>query len=95
LLYNCSAMSTSSSSGASAAPKAKGRAKVRIQSPAMLALKMPQEAVAKNLKDLRSGMRKDLCLMSSVCAYVIFLSTRLSDSIVSTAVSCLPTFGLP
>ena len=95
LLYNCSAMSTSSSSGASAAPKAKGKAKGRNQSPAMLALKMQKEAVAKNLKDLRSGMRKDLCLMSSVCAYVIFLTTILSDSIVNTAVSCLRTFGLP
>ena len=95
MLYNCSAMSTSSSSGASAAPKAKGKAKGRNQSPAMLALKMQKEAVAKNLKDLRSGMRKDPCLMSSVCAYMIFLSTILSDSIVNTAVSCLRTSVLP
>ena len=91
-------MSTSSSSGASAAPKAKGKAKGRNQSPAMLALKMQKEAVAKNLKDLRSGMRKDSCLMSSVCvcvcAYMIFLSKILSDSIVNAIVPCLRTFGL-
>ena len=65
-LCYCIAMSTSSGSGASASPKAKGRGKGRNQSPAMLALNTQKEAVAKNLRDVRSGMREDSCSVSSV-----------------------------
>ena len=93
-LCYCSAMSTSSSSGASESPKAKGRGKGRNQSPAMLALKMQKEAVAKNLKDVRSGMHKDSCSVSSVCTWNTVLSNMLHDSIVNTLVSCLRTFEL-
>ena len=88
-LCYCSAMSTSSSSGASASPKAKGRGKGRNQSPAMLALKMQREAVAKNLKDVRSVMRKDSCSVSSVCTWNIVSSNMLHDLIVKAMVSCL------